>query len=158
MADARLIRSTDVARYFLARANEDGGLISPLKMQKLVYYAYVWSLVENEKQLFAESPQAWPRGPVFPSLYRDLKKYGSSPIPGEYIGDIDDVVLRLGDKTKILDKVYEKYETLTPFELVMLTHEEKPWKEKRRGMGAFEPSKKVIDDKSILEYYRKVKF
>lgn len=158
MAESNAIKSTDVARYLLAKANEDGGLISPLKMQKLVYYAYVWNLVENKDRLFAESPQAWPRGPVFPSLYKGLKKYGSSPIPDEYIGDIEDVVLRLGEKTKIIDKVYEKYEVLTPFELVMLTHEEKPWKDKRKGMGSFAPSATAIDDKSIMEYYSKVKF
>ena len=43
---------SDVAKYFLYRAIQDGELVSPLKMQKLLYYAYSWTLVKNKKKLF----------------------------------------------------------------------------------------------------------
>lgn len=40
----------DVARYFLCRVDrESGDTISPLKLQKIVYYAQAWSLVFHGK-------------------------------------------------------------------------------------------------------------
>ncbi|PJC38576.1 hypothetical protein CO044_04190 [Candidatus Peregrinibacteria bacterium CG_4_9_14_0_2_um_filter_38_9] len=64
----------NLARYFLYRANFDGETITPLKMQKLLYYVYVWVLIKKGNCMFDEKFQAWPRGPVLPSLYKKLKK------------------------------------------------------------------------------------
>ena len=35
------ISPSNVAKYFLYKSMQDGDLVSPLKMQKLVYYGYV---------------------------------------------------------------------------------------------------------------------
>jgi hypothetical protein len=40
------------------------------KLQKLVYYSQVWSLVWNERPLFNERIEAWANGPVVPDLYQ----------------------------------------------------------------------------------------
>lgn len=61
-----VITPKDVARYFLYRAYDDGEWVTPLKMQKLVYFAYVWTLLMTGKKLFNEEIQAWPNGPVVP--------------------------------------------------------------------------------------------
>lgn len=148
---------SDIAKYFLAQAINDGELISPLKMQKLVYYAYVWYLVVTKNKLFNEPIEAWPMGPVSPSLYSELKQYGSSPIPEEYLGDkgyIEELLAKLNGHAEVLRKVYEKYDTLTAFELVMLTHNEKPWVEARKGLKPEESSDKPISDQDILEFYK----
>ncbi len=77
--------ASDVARYFLGLATEDGDLITNLKMQKLVYYAYAWTLVKNDRKLFDEPIQAWANGPVVPSLYQELKCYRAGPIEEEFL-------------------------------------------------------------------------
>ena len=150
------ILPSDIAKYFLAQAINDGELISPLKMQKLVYYAYVWYLVKTKQKLFDEPIEAWPMGPVTPSLYSELKQYGSAPIPEEFLGgqkELDVVFDKLKGQQELLRKVYEKYDSLTAFELVMLTHNEKPWLEARKGLKPTEQSTHSISDKDILSYY-----
>jgi uncharacterized phage-associated protein len=154
------IAPSDIAKYFLYRTIQDGDLISPLKMQKLVYYAYSWILVENKKKLFEEKIEAWPSGPVVPSLYRELKSYGSAPIGEEYLGvssedEFNKIVSSKfpADIKTTLDKVYENYITKTAFELVALTHSEKPWSETRKGLSATEPSNKAIPDDLIMQQY-----
>jgi len=153
------VTPTDVAKYFLARSNQDGDLISPLKMQKLVYYAYVWTLVRKNKKLFGENIEAWPSGPVVPSLYKDLKKYGSSPIDVRYLGitnesELDSIFSKFPDDVKpVLDKVYEDYITKSAFELVAMTHSEKPWREAREGLNPTDSSNNPILDKTILAQY-----
>lgn len=50
----------DIADYFLSLCDDDNGdLISNLKIQKLVYYAQGFSLAINDKPLFEEKIQAW---------------------------------------------------------------------------------------------------
>ena len=152
---------SDIAKYFLSQAINDGELISPLKMQKLVYYAYVWYLVLTGKRLFAEPIEAWAMGPVTPSLYGDLKIYGSAPIPEAYLGnkaDTDEIFVKLKNQTEVLRGVYEKYDTLTAFELVVLTHNEKPWVEARKGLKPEEQSNKPIADSDIISFYQQKEF
>lgn len=146
---------SDIAKYYLVRSFDDGDLVSNLKMQKLVYYAYVWSLVKNKKKIFKEEPEAWPNGPAFKTLYGELKKYGSEAIKEDYVDrDVADIEKLIPTEIKeTIDDVYEKYNTLTPFELVLKTHTEDPWKNAREGLGASDPSNQKISVGSILTYY-----
>ncbi len=151
------IKPKDIAKYFLYRARLDGELVSPLKMQKLIYYAYAWTLVKNKKKLFKENIEAWPNGPVVRTLYVDLKKYGSSPIGSEFIEDEEEIIKFKKSITKevanTLDEVYEKYIVRSPFELVMMTHNERPWVNARKDLKPNEPSSNVISDKDIVSEF-----
>lgn len=151
------ISASDVAKYYLNRSTFDGEVVTPLKMQKLIYYAYVWTLLQNGQKLFDEKIEAWPLGPVVPSLYQELSKYGSAPISSDFIGseeEIKKIESKFPDEVKkTLDKVYEKYMTKTAFELVQLVHEEKPWVNARNGLTAGEPSDKPIKDEDIIKAY-----
>ena len=153
------ITPLDIAKYFLLKAIGDGELISPLKMQKLVYYAYVWVLVLKNKKLFDEGIEAWPSGPVAPSLYKSLKIYGAAPISEDCLGSEKEVEKLLSKLPKeivvVLDKVYEKYMTKTAFELVTLTHSENPWIQTRKGLTATDHTNKVISDELIITQYGK---
>ena len=153
---ASTVEPANVARYFMFRAFQDGELVSPLKMQKLIYYAYVWVLVHNNTKLFKESIEAWPNGPVVPSLYHKLKTYGASPIDESFLEGIsyDDLVKSFSPEVlETLSEVYEAYMTKTAFELVVMTHAERPWAEARKGLGTTEHSDAPITDESIVSYY-----
>lgn len=64
----------DVAKYFLNKLNlEPESSITPLKLQKLCYYAQAWSMVGDDKELFKEDFQALAHVPAKPKLY-DLYK------------------------------------------------------------------------------------
>ncbi len=150
------LKPSDIAKYYLIRSTVDGELISPLKMQKLIYYAYVWNLVNNKKKLFDEKIEAWANGPVVPSLYQELKDFGSAPISELYLGDENSEGLKQkfpSDILKTLDEVYEEYMKKTAFELVVMTHEEKPWLDAREGLEPTQNSNNEISDESIISYY-----
>ena len=70
----RIYSAQDVANWFLAKADyEAGDVITPLKLQKLLYYAQGWTLAILNKNLFEEDFQAWTHGPAIPSIYRKYK-------------------------------------------------------------------------------------
>ncbi len=151
-----VLSASDVAKYYLYRASLDGDVITPLKMQKLVYFAYAETLGKKKKRLFTEEIEAWPLGPVVPELYEELKKYGSSPIPIEYLGvkKEEDLTKKFNKATKqTLDKTYEKYIIKSAFELVALIHEDAAWKKAREGLSPDESSNKKIPDSDILKEY-----
>jgi len=154
------IAPREIAKYFLLRASKDGDLISPLKMQKLVYFAYALYLVraKGKKKLFEESIEAWPAGPVIPSLYRELKKYGSMPInPAIYV-DIaeEDFATRYSKEiVETLNDVYESCEKYTPFELMVLSHKERAWFKARKGLAPNEQTNNILKDDDILEQHLK---
>ena len=67
-----MIQLTDYANFLGLSALQKGLSLSPLKLQKLLYYEQAWSMVffGREQTLFAEAPQAWVNGPVYPSVYQ----------------------------------------------------------------------------------------
>ncbi|MBI2024961.1 MAG: SocA family protein [Candidatus Harrisonbacteria bacterium] len=144
-----------VAQYFLKRAQDEGEKITNKKLQKLVYYAQVWSLVINKERLFRESIEAWVHGPAIPSLYRRFKGFESNPITT----DLSDIDFSFSKKqSELLDDVWEVYGKYDAEYLEALTHSELPWREAREGLTAAEPSSRKIDLNKAREYYeRKLK-
>lgn len=146
----------DIAKYYLYRSTVDGDLITPLKMQKLVYLAYGSHLVRKKERLFEDKIEAWPNGPVVPRLYQALKRYGSAPIEASFVGNVTEEELTekfSSDVKQTLDKVYEKFISKSAFELVALTHQQKAWLEARKGLQDTEPSKRELEDELILESF-----
>src|SRR5689334_17203169 len=62
-----------IADWFIARSHEAGDPITPLKLQKLVYYAQAWYVALYDKPLVRDEFQAWLHGPVSPRLYQRFK-------------------------------------------------------------------------------------
>ena len=150
----------DVTKYLLFRCSFYGDVITNLKMQKLLYYVYVWCLLKNMPFCFTEKFQAWPNGPVLPSVYRELKKYGASPIDPDFSNvetknDLRSLEKKLGNAKELVDKVFEKYGVLSAFQLVSLTHNELSWKNARKGLKVDESSINEISDKDIIAQYGK---
>lgn len=69
-----------IANFFLEHAKEAGQSISPMKLQKLVYYANGWYAGYTGKPLIDETVEAWQYGPVIESIYHEFKRFGSGPI------------------------------------------------------------------------------
>lgn len=69
-----------IANFFLELAASSGTPLDPMKLQKLVYYANGWYAGYRKQPLLNEPIEAWPYGPVIPSLYHEFKGYGSDPI------------------------------------------------------------------------------
>jgi uncharacterized phage-associated protein len=117
------------------------GEVTPMKLQKLLYYCYVWQLVAKEKK-FDATFEAWTHGPVEPDIYKAYKKYGRNPIEGEPVSIASD---------PLLDFIMESYAVYSAIELSKTTHMEKPWKK-------YKESGDVIPDDELVEYYNKQPF
>ena len=153
-----------IANYFLERAWAESRELDPLKIQKLVYFAHGWYLGIHGQPLVAEPVEAWPFGPVFPSVYQEFKFYGRDTI-GEMAFDLKDdepwapVVPESDSKTReVLDRVWKVYGHLSGTRLSRMTHDKDgPWArawESRRRRGR--PQGAVIPNVEIDEYFRRL--
>ena len=122
-------RAKTIAEYFLLLAKEQGEAITPLKMQKLIYFAHGWNLAIQGVPLVNEDVKAWPYGPVIPSIYAAYKKYGRLAIPADKECEkIDEGLQGDTSTTTILNKVWDVYRKFTAFQLSNMTHEPgTPW-------------------------------
>jgi uncharacterized phage-associated protein len=134
----------DVAAYILMKL----GPTTAMKLQKLVYYCQAWSLVWDEKPLFAAKIEAWVNGPVIPALYAN--HYRQFEIKEWKLGNTD--ALNQMQKETV-DGVVDFYGLKTAQWLSDLTHREKPWRDARVGLEDGERGKHEITLASLHEYY-----
>jgi uncharacterized phage-associated protein len=135
----------DVASYILKLAKEDAQEgeydITPMKLQKLIYYCQGFSLALLDAPLFPEPIEAWKHGPACPVLYNQLKHIGSLPV-----SIIKDNEPSLGqEERKIIKWVYGYYGQYSASKLRNMTHEESPWKSTDKNS--------VISIDSIRNYF-----
>ena len=119
-----------VANTFLELARYENSSITPMKLQKLVYYAHAWSLVIFNEPLINETIRAWKYGPVIDSIYHDFKCFGSQPI--NILGTVYDTesdrfsipVVHKSDTQfyPLIKKVWQEYEKFSALELSTMTH------------------------------------
>ena len=70
------MKPIDLAYYILNNYQEASkGGITPLKLQKLLYYIYVWGIVSNNKIIDAKF-QKWSYGPVIKEVYQEFSSFG----------------------------------------------------------------------------------
>jgi uncharacterized phage-associated protein len=130
----------DIASYILQLSADNGDKITPLKLEKLLYYAQGTYLALTHETLFEDEVLAWKHGPVIYSIYKKYQKYGDSPIP------LEETMSELDEQTEaIISAVYTKYREFSPWQLVDKTHQESPWKD--AGIND------VITSESILKYF-----
>lgn len=143
----------DIADWFLSRLNTDSGdTMSPLKLQKLLYYAQAWHLTIFREPLFDEPIQAWAHGPVVPSQYHrfvSLTKF--APIaPENFDVESPDVPSSSEDLLRDVALVYGEHQASY---LEELTHNEAPWIIARGGLPAYERCTTEISHQSMIDYY-----
>lgn len=118
----------EIAYWFINRANDDvnGEWITPLKLQKLLYFAQAEYLIQTNRALFRENILRWDYGPVVKEVYDAYKSNQRFPITEAPDTHIDT------DTEYILKKVYKKYGKYSAGYLVELTHREIAWKETKK--------------------------
>lgn len=123
-------QSAKIANYFLELAHEKDQSLTPLKLQKLLYFAHGWHLAleSNGRPLLDEDIEAWEYGPVVPSIYHRFKTFRNKPIPSYAFGFPKLLRSEQGEIGPLLSKVWEIYSPHTGMRLSNLTHlPETPW-------------------------------
>lgn len=134
----------DVAAYIL----KEKGAMTAMKLQKLVYYGQAWSLVWDERPIFAESIEAWANGPVVPNLY-DWHR-GLYNVTNCSKGNADALT---DEERATMDAVLQAYGDQTSQWLSDLTHSEEPWKAARKGLAPGQWGRREITHAAMAEYY-----
>ena len=158
-----------IANYFLSLAEGDGIFITPMKIQKLVYYAHGWYLALTGKPLINEQVEAWKFGPVISTLYHEMKDFSDRPITKKFrsarvlpdgtaewripiIGDNSDPDHKVRD---VLDRVWKVYGRYTAVQLSNLAHENgSPWDTVYKRYQGKIPKHTDIPTEEIEKYFR----
>ena len=137
----------DIAAYIIKLSDEIGEPVTNMKLQKLIYYTFVWYAVEKNKPLFKEKIRAWKYGPVITSVYDAYQEYGADVIKEIKSGNPDS----LDDFTKsLVEDIFKVYGGKNAIELMNLAHSEAPWRD------TFDPKNqnKAIPFEAIVSFYK----
>lgn len=141
----------EVAQYLLVKCVE----ITPLALQKLLYYSQAFSMAINNKELFDEDCEAWVHGPVYKDIYEKYRGFGYNPIEEEFDNQKFE---HLSEEEKdLLDSISNNFGCYSGKVLEKMTHNELPWKNQRRGLGNEESSNRVVTKEEINEYFKEIK-
>ncbi len=150
-----------VANHFVELAGRSGATVTPLQLQKILYFAHGWHLALRDAPLLDERVEAWKYGPVIPSVYRHFKHFGNRGIDRpatEY-----DPATRAWAVPRIpaddwlrafLSRIWEVYSRYSGGQLVALTHSAgAPWEVTVAAMGGAFVRGTDIDDRLIRDYF-----
>ncbi len=141
----------DLVIEYLINQCED---ITPLSLQKALYYVQGFYFAFYKSFLFEDECQAWVHGPVYRDIYFRYRDYRFNPIEGNY--KVDDTGFSSSEKA-ILDSVVKHICCYSGKVLEHFTHSETPWLSARGDLLENEPSNKVINKDEIATYFDSVK-
>jgi uncharacterized phage-associated protein len=141
--------SKAVANVFYKLARKDGGWLTNMQVQKLVYIAHGYHLGVLAEPLFRETVYAWQFGPVIPALYDALKIYGADKVK-KRLETATRPIKSDSPEWKVIEVVWAGYGGFTGAELSAMTHKEgSPWAQ------VWQPGRKLpIPNATIEAYYR----
>ncbi|MBU5335691.1 type II toxin-antitoxin system antitoxin SocA domain-containing protein [Intestinibacter bartlettii] len=142
---SKLIR---VSKYIVSKMYD----VTPLALQKLLYYSQAFYNMFTEKNLFEDDCEAWVYGPVYREVYDYYRDY-----KGRGISSDDDIRLDNYIEEQVVDSVIKYFGCYNTSILVSMTHLEKPWIFSRNGLDDNQASNKIIEKYLINSYFKEVK-
>lgn len=139
-----------VADYLLHFSQEHGDVMTPLKLQKMVFYADAWYMaLRDGAELVPDHFEAWVHGPVARELYVRFAGYKWQPITEEIVRpDLPD------DVVEHLNEIYQIFGGYSAYELEQMTHQEEPWLQARGTLPANAICQTPIDKEITARFYR----
>lgn len=114
----------EIAKYIVTRCWQIGVPVSNLKLQNMLYFAWLEYYSLTGKELFADDICAWQTGPVVPDVYYEFCIYAGMPINRPYPINFE---LTSNEATR-LDTILRKYLPLSVHSLqAKATRKNGPW-------------------------------
>ena len=139
-----------VIQYLLYQCED----ITPLALQKALYYIQGFHFAFYRTFLFSEDCQAWTHGPVYRDIYFRYRDYRFDPI--EKTTTFDTSVFSASEKA-ICDSVINNICCYSGRILERFTHNEAPWLTTRGDLPDSAPSDRIIEKSVIGAYFDAVK-
>ena len=151
-----MISAKTLAEYLIYLNYEIQGQdadITPMKLQKLLYYCQGYSLALTGKPIFYEEIEAWKNGPVVESVYQEYKKYKNNVISINEENNFENLDYTFKSIARL---VVDEKKRLSAYALSDATHSEYPWKSTFEAEAYFhndvishEKLKKFFSDKFL---------
>jgi putative zinc finger/helix-turn-helix YgiT family protein len=139
-----------VIEYLLFRCED----ITPLALQKALYYIQGFYYAFMNNFLFSEDCEAWVHGPVYREIYNRYSSYRFDPIESN---DEFDVYVFTDSEKAIIDSIIQNLCCYSGKILERFTHSETPWLKTRGNLSADAHSCSIISKEVIGEYFTAVK-
>jgi uncharacterized phage-associated protein len=148
-----VVNVSELADYLLYLDKEEAKLdgedaapeMTPLKIQKLLYYCQGYSLGLYGEPLFAESIEAWDHGPVVVSIYNRFRSLHRLCIP---LDETEEP--KVDERTKKIARlVMQDKGRFSASALLNMTHKEKPWDYTYHKLG----QNRVITEAIIRDFF-----
>ena len=128
--------------------------VTPLMLQKLLYFTQGVYLALYREPIFVEDCRAWVHGPVYPEVYELFRDFKYNPIDDARFALLSGMEDTLKDnEKKVIELVVNTFGIYSGKVLEKITHNESPWKEARIGYGESIPSNELLSKDQIMNYY-----
>lgn len=131
--------------------------VTPLMLQKLLYFIQgIYSALYGSP-IFAEDCRAWVHGPVYPEVYDLFRDFKYNPIEDPRFALLEGSADALTEEEKkVIDLVVNTFGMYGGKVLERITHNEDPWKHARKGYDDSVPSSEPLSKESVSRYYEAV--
>ncbi len=131
--------------------------VTPLMLQKLLYFVQGIYLALFDRPIFTEDCRAWVHGPVYPEVYDLFRDFKYNPIDDARFALLEGTKDALTEnEKKVIDLVVNTFGLYGGKVLEKITHNEKPWREARKGYDDSIPSSALLAKNRIMSYYKAV--
>lgn len=139
-----------VVNYFLNKCED----ITPLALQKLLYYVQGFYYAFTNHFIFKENCEAWVHGPVFRDIYFKYREYRFDPISVCEAANDSNL---LETEKAIIESVIKNLGCYSGKALEAFTHAEMPWLTTRGDLPTSFPTDRLIEKELIGNYFAAVK-
>ena len=131
--------------------------VTPLTLQKLLYYIQGNYAAIYDKPLFDAPCKAWVHGPVHRNVYNLFRDFKYNPIDDDRFVPLKESALPLTPEAKeVVDRVLDTFGMYSGKVLESITHKEALWLDARKGFLPDETSHAEISLNAMKAYFKKV--
>jgi uncharacterized phage-associated protein len=141
-----------VAKYIIAKMED----ITPLALQKILYYIQGFSTCLLESPIFSDTPQAWVHGPVYKNIYNRFSYYSYNSIDKNEFSDYKEINIS-SEELNLIDEIISDFGMFSGKALEKMTHISNPWISNRKNLYETDSSNSEIKLSQIEKYFANVK-
>ena len=122
------LSSTIVCNNILRRSFAENIVVTPMKLQKLMYFISCEYVKATDSELLSEDFCVWQYGPVLPSVYDEFKSFHGNQITS-YSKDAKGDSFAYNEETSpnlknAIERIWKSFKNKSGIELSNITHEE----------------------------------
>lgn len=128
--------------------------ITPLMLQRMLYFAQGINLALYGEPIFPEDCRAWVNSPVYPEVYNMFRDFKFNPQDDARFAILEGAEEGLTDKEKsVTELVVKTFGVYGNKSLEKISCNEDPWIEARKGYGDSNSTGDILSKERILKYY-----